>query len=228
MPREKISFSVALSPGEMDHLKELATKFECHAITGATAGEPSVRRLIAEIAANKFVLSSRLSHGRRNPPASPTPRRRSSTGEVIEPGQPAATPAPVDGQPPERPIWWDNDECGTATISYSLAELPDARIAEARAAGIEERDGEFWADDSWFPADEPPAKGESFFAVKPARPGWWPANGATRGDLVDLLVTHGECGSAAGVDDWIRTQGEWERKGTVFVRAIDWNAATQP
>jgi hypothetical protein len=225
MPIEKKRVTIALSDAEHDHLTTLADRLACRAITGETAGQPSIRRLIVEMGQGRFVVSSRLAHGNRKGPVEPTPRRRSAAGEPIDAKAGAVAAVVENGAPPIKPLWWEDDEEDSLPRdSYLLSELPEKCVTEAREIGIEERDGEFIAHASWYP-EETPVPQESnrdFFKLTPARPDWWPVNGATRGDLVDLLVNHGEVRDAAGVDAWISSHGDWQRDGAVFVRAITW------
>jgi hypothetical protein len=56
MARELIRQSLTLLPEDWDRLEELAEKHQALAPTGPTAGQPSWRSLIKEIARGRFTL----------------------------------------------------------------------------------------------------------------------------------------------------------------------------
>lgn len=57
MPSALIRRSLPLMPDEWEHLEQLAEKHQALAPTGPTAGQPSWRSLIKELAQGQFTLT---------------------------------------------------------------------------------------------------------------------------------------------------------------------------
>ena len=133
MPPKK-TLTIALSAAEHAHWRFLAARFAATAITGRTAGEPSIRRLIVEIGRGKFALSSKASHGNRRAPSKEKRARRGArtiAGTSIPP-------------------WWPRDESGGIEAMLPLAGLSPQILAEARALGLQEIDGDLHPPAEWW------------------------------------------------------------------------------
>ncbi len=138
--RPKKTISIALSEKEHAHLRELAARFSAAAITGRTAGEPSIRRLIVEIGQGKYALSTKASHGRRH--GSAAGRKESRRGAEVPRARGIAKTS--------IPAWWPRDEHGGIEAMLPIAGLPPAVLAEARGLGLLELDGDFHPPAEWW------------------------------------------------------------------------------
>ena len=134
--RKKRTITIALTETEHARWQALAERFSSTAITGRTAGQPSVRRLIVEIGQGRFALSTRASHGNRR--TSRKERRARETAPGI-----AGTSIPA---------WWPRDESGGIEAMLPLAGLPPEVLAAARALRLQEIDGDFHPPSGWWDA----------------------------------------------------------------------------
>lgn len=222
----KRTITVALSRDEYEGLQRIADRTSCLAITGKTAGQPSIRRLIVEIGRGKLVVTSRASHGRRPAGAPGVPP---SQIKKVEAADTRSTP----------PLWWPRDPDGFLYHECIIEGLPGEMASQARALGCREDGQVFWAPDHWidndpFPEDAvlpvPVAAAEPSFPqawvddILRRWPDWWPERGCSRGELVELLGIH-EGEGPADTDRWIAEQGEWTMDGDRYVAAVAWKGA---
>ncbi|WP_200272064.1 hypothetical protein [Luteolibacter pohnpeiensis] len=224
-------FSVRLTEEEIQKLNEIADQHGCIAKAGIGYGEPSARRLIAEIARGSFFLQPLKGSGLTSKKVAPKAKKSPPTSRP-KAGKKRIS---VEKTPPD---WWPK-----VSDVYSIQEVaPMAGMSieemrewfTVRGIDIEEdiiSTPETWEEYQKERAEaEMPAEPESperwtideILAVgRDEEPDWWEGP-VSRGSLTGLLLTNLGITSPNDVEQWIKDQGEWEMDGVKFVRAVNW------
>lgn len=118
--------SIPLSDREEEKLTVLAAEHGAYSKTGPTAGMPSWRRLVSEIATGEFML-----------------RRRKGAVVPAEVSPVMVAPAAVDAS---LPLWWPREEDGSLSV---FARVSGERAKQCEAMGLELDDLGFVARGEW-------------------------------------------------------------------------------
>ena len=130
--------SIPLSVREEETLTRLAAEHGSYSRTGPTAGMPSWRRLVADLARGEFVIR------RRRGPAEqvPVPAAVPVAVPVAVVPDPVVESASVDASP----LWWPRDEDGSLMV---FAKVKGERATQCESMGLELADLGFVAKDEW-------------------------------------------------------------------------------
>ena len=118
--------SIPLSVREEEKLTRLAAEHGSYALTGPTAGMPSWRRMISEIAQGEFVI-----------------RRRKVALPPEDPPVEVEVVVPADVSPP---LWWPREDDGSLRV---YAEVSGERAKQCEAMGLDLEDLGFVAKGEW-------------------------------------------------------------------------------
>lgn len=127
--------SIPLSDSEEAKLTILAAEHGSYSRTGPTAGMPSWRRLVADLARGEFVIR------RRRGPAEQVPVPAAVPVAVVP--DPVVESASVDAS---LPLWWPREEDGSLKV---YAEVSGERAKQCQAMGLELEDLGFVAKGEW-------------------------------------------------------------------------------